>query len=364
MALEIIWDDITKVKADAIVTPASRHPRKGSGLDGVIHNAAGKELTAWRRKLGPIGPGIVYVTPSYGLSGPTGAKHILHALGPAWNDNPSDNTEFVLDDTYLRILLKAKSLGCNVLSVPVLSSGKFGMPMDKALDAAVRAITAFLEAFPGMTVKLVGIDTEFRSIARLKYGEYCVSSSFTKEEETAYRSTHARAMRSTQSTFGLSEKLDYFKRLVFHQIMDGTTFKEAFRKIWCLILDSPTGQNDEVVEPNGPKRIRNIPDLARESGIEEKTIKNYINRNAGSSTTGKDKIVALCVALRLPLDFAVALLEKSSLGFDKQDKRDMLIAEFIGKRSGKIADLRALLAENGFADLKTTGRERRTRGSR
>ena len=41
MSLKIIWNDILKEKADAIVTPASRNPRIGIGLDRIVHEVAG-----------------------------------------------------------------------------------------------------------------------------------------------------------------------------------------------------------------------------------------------------------------------------------------------------------------------------------
>ena len=43
MALRIIWNDILQEKADAIVTPASRNPRIGTGLDKLVHQVAGPE---------------------------------------------------------------------------------------------------------------------------------------------------------------------------------------------------------------------------------------------------------------------------------------------------------------------------------
>ena len=43
MALRIIWNDILQEKTGAIVTPASRNPRIGTGLDKLVHQVAGLE---------------------------------------------------------------------------------------------------------------------------------------------------------------------------------------------------------------------------------------------------------------------------------------------------------------------------------
>ena len=53
MPFQIIRNDITKVKADAIVNTANPKPRIGRGTDSAIYAAAGEEqLLAERKKIG------------------------------------------------------------------------------------------------------------------------------------------------------------------------------------------------------------------------------------------------------------------------------------------------------------------------
>ena len=58
MQFQIVRNDITKVKADAIVNTANPHPIYSSGTDIAVYEAAGaKELLQERKKIGDIAVG-------------------------------------------------------------------------------------------------------------------------------------------------------------------------------------------------------------------------------------------------------------------------------------------------------------------
>lgn len=153
MAFQIIRNDITKVKADAIVNTANPKPKYVSGVDYAIYTAAGTEkLLAERQKIGDIAPGQAAETPAFALP----AKYIIHTVGPAWIDGKHGETD-VLRECYSNSLQLAQKLGCESIAFPLIATGVEGFPKPDALQIAVKVIVEFL-ANADMEITLVVFD--------------------------------------------------------------------------------------------------------------------------------------------------------------------------------------------------------------
>lgn len=162
MPFTIVRQDITKIKADAIINAANIHLQMGGGVCGAIFKAAGAaQLQAACDKLAPIKTGEAVITPGFGLP----AKFIIHAAGPVYRPSKKEQNERELRAAYTNSLKRAVENGCETIAFPLISSGIYGYPKDEALRVATSAIHDFLIDHD-LDVTLVIFDKESFSVSR------------------------------------------------------------------------------------------------------------------------------------------------------------------------------------------------------
>lgn len=145
--ITLVDGDITRVSADAIVNAANSAFAHGGGVDGAIRAAAGPELSGEMRRRYPTGTptGTAVATGGYRLP----ARWVIHAVGPVWGLGGQDKLD-LLRSAYEQSLRLADELGARSISLPAISAGTFGFPLETAADVALRTVRDHLLAETGL----------------------------------------------------------------------------------------------------------------------------------------------------------------------------------------------------------------------
>ena len=165
MPLEIVRNDITKMKVDAIVNPTNEYLRPGGGVDAAVHAAAGPRMDAACAKLASCLPGEVRLTRGYKLP----CKWVIHTVGPVWRGGGQGEAE-TLSRCVTNALALAQKQKCASVALPVISAGSYGYPKDQALSVVTSAIRAALQRYD-CRVSLVVYDVESFRISLGRFRE-------------------------------------------------------------------------------------------------------------------------------------------------------------------------------------------------
>lgn len=344
MPFTIIRDDITKVKADAIVNTANPKPVIGAGTDNAIYTAAGKEkLLAARELIGDIKPGDAIETAAYNLD----AKYIIHTVCIAW-DFDNETALDTLKSCYQNSLKLAAELNCKSIAFPLIGTGAYGIPHDEAVEIARTVSKKFLkETGSDMKIMLVVFDKEsFESTAAIakkikqyiddNYVENAVVDEYGLTEEDRLDLSRLRRRRERLIMSGRN----------YHISRDGGAVPEQ------LYDDEYKSFSVKVFELVDKKKIK-------ESELYGGSNELYFSKQVLSAMRGninyhpaKYVAVTICLVLELDLSDTLDLLERAGYTLSRSRKADVVIRACISNGIHKIGKIEEKLAENGCEELK------------
>ncbi len=322
MPFKIIRDDITKVKADIIVNTANPDPIYASGTDLAIYEAAGKEqLLAERMKIGKIVKGEIAVTQAYNLR----AKYIIHTVGPIWVDGKHHELD-ILESCYRKSLQKALELRCESIAFPLISTGIYGFPKNKALQVAVTVFSQFLLE-NNIQVILVVFDKKSFQLSERIIGEvdsYIDANYVSERHKKEYLLSGNRDIRQRRiSEAGKKSDKQPQNNLLENQLANiGASFHDKlFELINAAHLDN--------------KEVWKRANLDRKHFSKIQCDKNYHPK--------KKTVLALCIALQLDLEQSKDLLARADWAFSPNSKVDLIVQKAINDRQYDIMQVNIIL---------------------
>ena len=167
MPLQIIRNDITKLKVDAIVNAANNSLLGGGGVDGCIHRAAGPELLAECRTLHGCATGDAKITKGYHLP----CKYVIHTVGPIISGPLTQQDCRLLESCYRSCLALALENDCKSIAFCCISTGEFHFPNQTAAEIAVDTVKDYLENHPSGIKVIFNVfkDIDFDIYEKLLY---------------------------------------------------------------------------------------------------------------------------------------------------------------------------------------------------
>lgn len=324
MPFKVIRNDITKVKAEIIVNSANPLPRIGSGTDSAIYESAGAEqLLQERMKIGNIDPGNAEYTSAYALQ----AKYIIHTVGPIWIDGKHNELE-TLHSCYRNSLAIADKLSAKSIAFPLISTGTYGFPKDKALNIALEEIGKYLLTHETEIILVVFDKSSFEISANL------IGSIDNYIEE--------------QTVEIITEK-EYEWRVMPRN-----------RVTFCS--DTNNNQNktsdslDSILNDAGETFQQKLFKLIDERGLDDVSVykKANIDRKVFSSIRCKPNYkpkkktaVAFAVALELDYNEMTDLLSRAEIALSPSSKFDLIISYCVKNKIYDILEINAILFQYG-----------------
>jgi O-acetyl-ADP-ribose deacetylase (regulator of RNase III) len=141
--IEVIKDDITKLKVDAIVNAANTMLKPGSGVCGAIFDAAGIGLNKECDQIASCETGAAVMTDAYDIP----VQKIIHTVGPVYFKHGSEAPN-LLASCYQECLKLAVKEKLRSIAFPCISTGIYGYPKEEAAQVAIKTVREFQKHSP------------------------------------------------------------------------------------------------------------------------------------------------------------------------------------------------------------------------
>ena len=330
MPFEIVRNNIVNMQVDAIVNSANPQPVIGSGTDGEIHAKAGPKLLEARKKIGVLAAGDAALTAGYDLS----CRYVIHTVGPVWQGGDAGEEE-LLYKCYVNSLALAWKKRCKSIAFPLISSGYYGFPRDRALQIAIRAFSEFLTDHE-MQVYLVVFNREAYQLSEKlvsKVASY-IDEHYVQQVEAVYRASRRNGRLEMPMPYP----------------------REAAREPEpsCCEMSMSIGSLEDMLRQTDAGFSETLLNLIDKTGKKDSEIYTKANvsrqhfskiRNNRDYRPTKATALAFAIALELDMDQTRDLIGRAGYALTNSSKFDVIIMYFIQQQNYDLFEINATLFE-------------------
>lgn len=335
MPFEIVRNDLTKMKVDAIVNPTDPSFTGLGGTDQAVHEAAGQKLDEVCQTLESCSPGQVRLTKGFNLP----AKYIIHTVGPIWHGGKLYEEE-QLSNCYKNSLTLAKNHKFKSIAFPLISSGTFGYPKDKALETAISTIGEFLLQ-EEMMVYLVVYDSKSFELSEKLYDSITqyIDDRYVRERQYPYlpaSQSFAIPHDVREVDYELSTPLRE-EPADFLQIPHAPAAKRDLKDVVNNVEETFSQMLLRLIDEKGLTDA----DTYKRANIDRKLFSKI--RSDIHYRPSKPTVLALAIAMQLNLDETKDLLLRAGFAISHSSKFDLIIEYFITEEKYNIFEINEAL---------------------
>ena len=301
MPIEIIRQDITKMRCDAIVCPTNSDLIADGGVDLLIRQRAGGELDSECEKIKPISVGESKITKGYKLP----CKYIIHTVGPVWQGGNFNEREH-LEECYKGAFNLARLYNLQSIAFPLISSGSYGYPKSQVLRVAMDTLGKLVNDYE-IQVYIVVYDKDSYEISEKLYRDIAsyIDDNLLLEVIDCQNMRIAPIRKSRRRVIGGDMPKCSLEDFIKH--MD-----KGFAQTLFSYIDK--------------KGLTDV-ECYKRANVDKKTFSKIIcNQNYKPS---KKTAIAFAIALKLDLQETEHLLRTAGMTLSKSNLFDVIIEYFI-----------------------------------
>lgn len=338
MPFKVVRNDIVNMRVDAIVNTANPRPEIGSGVDAAIHKKAGPGLLVARQEIGRIPVGHSAITAAYGLD----ARYVIHTVGPVWRGGLFAE-EKKLRACYDSALRLAAEYGCRSVAFPLISSGNYGFPKERALQIALSAFCDFLME-QEMQIYLVVWDRDALGLSeKLFHGVASyIDEHYVQIRDAQYGCSPSSRGRQEQEDRMAMESVVAEDCTPFHTMPMAAPMAAAPR---VLSLEEMLKQEDagfsetllKLIDRTGKKDSQ----IYKKANLSKQHFSKI--RNNPDYKPTKATAIALALALELDLEETKDLIGRAGYALTNSSKFDLIIRYFIEQGNYNVVQINLVL---------------------